>query len=115
MNSARFPRSRKIIGPTQEWLRFQHKIYKVVPDSRKFQEIKIFFFVTHLHIILHLYTKFQVNPTNCFRVLVHTRMVKIFSIKFTKWFLESRKSKFSFSLHIYILFCISIPNFKLIQ
>ena len=51
-------------------------------------------------------------------VPVSTKMVKIFSIKFTKWIPGSRKiqePKFVSSLHIYMLFCISIPNFKWIR
>ena len=66
-------------------------VIKVRLESRKFQEINMFFFVAHLHIILHLYTIFQVNPTNCFTILMHTRMVKIFRIKLTKRCQESRK------------------------
>ena len=32
------------------------------------------------YVILYLYTKFEMNPMNRFRVLVYTRMVKILSI-----------------------------------
>ena len=87
------------------------KFTKWIPGSRKIQEIKNFFFVAHLHVILHPYTKFQVNPSSPLGVLVSTR--KVYS---DAWKPEnSRKSKFSSSLHMYMLFCISIPKFKWIR
>ena len=86
---------------------FSIKLTKWIPGSRKIQNIKNFFFVAHLHVILHPYTKFQVNLVNCFRVLVDTRMVKIFWIKLTKWIPGSRKiqeiKNFFFVAHLHVI------------
>jgi len=70
---------------------FSIKLIKRIPGSRKIQQIKNFFFVALLHVLLHPYTKFQVNPMNCYGSSRIHKMVKIFSMKFTKWIPGSRK------------------------
>ena len=80
---------------------------KWILESRKIQVIKNVFFVAHLHVIPHPYTKFQVNLVNFVRVLVDTRMVKIFRIKLTKWIPGSRKiqeiKNFFFVAHLHVI------------
>jgi len=85
---------------------FSIKLIKWIPGSRKIQQIKNVFFVAHLHVLLHPYTKFQVNPMNRFDISCIHKMVKIFSMKSTKWIPGSRKIQqitiFFFVAHLHV-------------